>query len=70
MPRLRATMTFEYDADPENYESFEGDTLVTPTVAGMAAFDLASFEDDFFHFAEYAAGHDVKITVEPVEDPS
>lgn len=65
MPRLRATMTFEYDADPENYQ--EDGVSTAPTSLEMAKVDIANIGDDPWLFAEMAAGYPVKIVVEAVE---
>jgi len=56
MPRFKATITFEYDADPKNYY-MRG---LTPTVADMLRIDKENFEGD----PALLYGHEFSVSVE------
>lgn len=56
--RMKVTVTFEYDANPDNYENTKP--------VDMADLDRMNFEEDYGHLLETMNDHPVTINVEPI----
>lgn len=60
MTRMRATITWEYDADPANYGEAGHDPFQ------MAQLDAQNDPHELLAFTEDAPGTDLELAVEPV----